>query len=98
MDPEEQVRDILAARIWLSARDDVSQVAVMGLSHGGGASIKATAVDLEIVALATVGAPGDGERWHRGRGTRVAEGRTQERQERHEPFLVSRRSETRQVN
>jgi len=69
VDPEEQVRDILAARIWLSARDDVSQVAVMGLSHGGGASIKATAVDLEIVALATVGAPGNGERWHRSKRT-----------------------------
>jgi len=69
VDPEEQVRDILAARIWLSARDDVSQVAVMGLSHGGGASIKATAVDPEILALATVGAPGNGERWHRSKRT-----------------------------
>ncbi|MDE0779588.1 MAG: alpha/beta hydrolase [Alphaproteobacteria bacterium] len=69
VDPEEQVRDILAARVWLSARDDVGQVAVMGLSHGGGASIKATAVDPEIVALATVGAPGNGERWHRSKRT-----------------------------
>jgi len=69
VDPEEQVRDILAARIWLSARSDVDGVAVMGLSHGGGASIKATAVDPEIVALATVGAPGNGERWHRSKRT-----------------------------
>ncbi len=69
VDPEAQVRDILAARIWLSARDDVASVAVMGLSHGGGASIKATAVDPEIVALATVGAPGHGERWHRSKRT-----------------------------
>ncbi|MBT5571031.1 MAG: alpha/beta fold hydrolase, partial [Alphaproteobacteria bacterium] len=69
VDPEEQVRDILAARIWLSARENVEKVAVMGLSHGGGASIKATAVDPEIVALATVGAPGNGERWHRSKRT-----------------------------
>ena len=69
VDPEEQVRDILAARIWLSARADVASVAVMGLSHGGGASIKATAIDPEIVALATVGAPGNGERWHRSKRT-----------------------------
>lgn len=69
VDPEAQVRDILAARIWLSAREDVARVAVMGLSHGGGASIKATAVDPEIVALATVGAPGNGERWHRSKRT-----------------------------
>lgn len=69
VDPVAQVRDILAARIWLSARDDVACVALMGLSHGGGASIEATAVDPEIVALATVGAPGHGERWHRAKRT-----------------------------
>ena len=69
VNPEEQVRDILASRIWLSARRDVEIVAVMGLSHGGSASIKATAVDPEIVALATVGAPGNGERWHRSKRT-----------------------------
>lgn len=69
VDPEEQVRDILAARIWLSAREDVACVAVMGLSHGGGASIKATAIDPQIIALATVGAPGHGERWHRSKRT-----------------------------
>ena len=69
VDPEEQVRDIRAARIWLSARADVASVAVMGLSHGGGASIKATAIDPEILALVTVGAPGNGERWHRSKRT-----------------------------
>lgn len=69
VDPEAQVRDILAARIWLSERDDVDRVALMGLSHGGGASIKAAAVDRAIVALATVGAPGHGERWHRSKRT-----------------------------
>jgi dipeptidyl aminopeptidase/acylaminoacyl peptidase len=71
VDPEAQVRDILAARIWLAAREDVDsdRIAVMGLSHGGGASIKAAAIDPGIAALATIGAPGHGERWHRSKRT-----------------------------
>jgi dipeptidyl aminopeptidase/acylaminoacyl peptidase len=71
VDPEEQVRDILAARIWLAEQEDVdpARVALMGLSHGGGASIKAAAVDRGIAAIATVGAPGNGERWQRSKRT-----------------------------
>jgi len=71
IDPEEQVRDILAARIWLSQRPEVdpSRIALMGLSHGGGASIKAAAVDPGIAVIATVGAPGNGERWQRSKRT-----------------------------
>ena len=71
IDPEEQVRDILAARIWLSQRPEVDagRIALMGLSHGGGASVKATAVDPGIAVIATVGAPGNGERWQRSKRT-----------------------------
>lgn len=71
VDPEEQVRDILAARIWLAEQDEVdsARIGLMGLSHGGGASIKAAAVDREIAAIATVGAPGNGERWQRSKRT-----------------------------
>ena len=71
IDPEEQVRDILAARVWLAQRPDVdaARIGLMGLSHGGGASIKATAVDPGIAAIATVGAPGNGERWQRSKRT-----------------------------
>ena len=71
IDPEEQVRDILAARIWLAQRADVdaARIGLMGLSHGGGASIKAAAVDPGIAVIATVGAPGNGERWQRSKRT-----------------------------
>ena len=71
IDPEEQVRDILAARIWLAERADVDadRIGLMGLSHGGGASIKAAAIDPGIAAIATVGAPGNGERWQRSKRT-----------------------------
>lgn len=71
IDPEEQVRDILAARIWLAQRPEVDadRIALMGLSHGGGASIKAAAVDPGIAVIATVGAPGNGERWQRSKRT-----------------------------
>ena len=71
VDPEEQARDILAARHWLAARDDVDpdRIAIMGLSHGGGASIKAAAVEPGFAAIATVGAPGNGERWQRSKRT-----------------------------
>jgi dipeptidyl aminopeptidase/acylaminoacyl peptidase len=71
VDPQEQVRDILAARIWLAAQDGVddARIGLMGLSHGGGASIKAGAVDRGIAAIATVGAPGNGERWQRSKRT-----------------------------
>ena len=71
IDPEEQVRDILAARIWITHRlagDDI-RIGLMGLSHGGGASLKAAAVDPEISAIATVGAPANGERWQRSKRT-----------------------------
>ena len=71
IDPEEQVRDILAARIWLAQRAEVdaARIGLMGLSHGGGASIKAAAVDPGIAVIATVGAPGNGERWQRSKRT-----------------------------
>lgn len=71
IDPEEQVRDILAARIWLAERPEVDsgRIGLMGLSHGGGASIKAAAVDPGIAVIATVGAPGNGERWQRSKRT-----------------------------
>ncbi|MGB0571281.1 MAG: alpha/beta hydrolase [Alphaproteobacteria bacterium] len=71
IDPEEQVRDILAARIWLAERLEVDsgRIGLMGLSHGGGASIKAAAVDPGIAVIATVGAPGNGERWQRSKRT-----------------------------
>lgn len=71
IDPEEQVRDILAARIWLAQRAEVDagRIGLMGLSHGGGASIKAAAVDPGIAVIATVGAPGNGERWQRSKRT-----------------------------
>jgi hypothetical protein len=71
IDPEEQVRDILAARVWLAQRADVdaARIGLMGLSHGGGASIKAAAVDPGIAVIATVGAPGNGERWQRSKRT-----------------------------
>jgi len=73
IDPEEQVRDILSARIWLAQRADVdaARIGLMGLSHGGGASIKAAAVDPGIAVIATVGAPGNGERWQRSKRTAV---------------------------
>lgn len=71
IDPEEQVRDILAARIWLAQRAEVdpARIGLMGLSHGGGASIKAAAVDPGVAVIATVGAPGNGERWQRSKRT-----------------------------
>jgi dipeptidyl aminopeptidase/acylaminoacyl peptidase len=71
IDPEEQVHDILAARIWLAQRAEVdaARIGLMGLSHGGGASIKAAAVDPGIAVIATVGAPGNGERWQRSKRT-----------------------------
>lgn len=71
VDPEEQIRDILAARYWLAARSDVDadRIAIMGLSHGGGASIKAAAIEPRFAAIATVGAPGNGERWQRSKRT-----------------------------
>ena len=71
IDPEEQVRDILAARIWLAQRAEVdaARIGLMGLSHGGGTSIKAAAVDPGIAVIATVGAPGNGERWQRSKRT-----------------------------
>ena len=67
VDPEAQVRDILAALIYVRQRPDVepAKIAIMGLSHGGGAAIKAMAMDPEVTCLATVGAPGNGERWMR---------------------------------
>lgn len=71
VDPEAQVRDILAARVWLAAQPEVdsARIAIMALSHGGGASIKAAAVDRGVAAIATVGAPGNGERWMRSKRT-----------------------------
>ena len=64
-DPEGQVRDILSALIYLRQRPEVdaSRVAIMGLSHGGGTSIKAAALDPGVKCLVTIGAPGNGERW-----------------------------------
>jgi hypothetical protein len=64
-DPEAQVRDILSALIFLRQRPEVdaARVAIMGLSHGGGVSIKAAALDSEVKCLVTIGAPGNGERW-----------------------------------
>lgn len=71
VDPETQVRDILAALVYVRQRDDVDakRVAIMGLSHGGGTAIKATALDPGVTCLATVGAPGNGERWMRSKRT-----------------------------
>lgn len=64
-DPEAQVRDILSALIYLRQRPEVeaSRLAIMGLSHGGGTSIKAAALDPGVTCIVTVGAPGNGERW-----------------------------------
>jgi uncharacterized protein len=69
--PEGQVADILAALVYVRQRPEVAadRVAIMGLSHGGGAAIKATAVDPHVACLATVGAPGNGERWMRSKRT-----------------------------
>lgn len=71
IDPAEQVRDILAARIWLAEHPEVDadRIGIMGLSHGGGASIRAAAVDPGVAVIATVGAPGNGERWQRSKRT-----------------------------
>jgi fermentation-respiration switch protein FrsA (DUF1100 family) len=71
VDPDLQTRDILAALVYVRQRADADpkRVAVLGLSHGGAASIKATAVDPQVACLATVGAPGNGERWMRSKRT-----------------------------
>lgn len=63
--PEEQVRDIINAAIYARQRDqvDASRIGLMGLSHGGGTSIKAAALDPGIACIATVGAPANGDRW-----------------------------------
>jgi dipeptidyl aminopeptidase/acylaminoacyl peptidase len=71
VDPHSQVHDILAALVHVRQRNDVdpARVAILGLSHGGGAAIKATAIDTDVACLATVGAPGSGERWMRSKRT-----------------------------
>ena len=70
-DPEGQVRDILSALIYLRQRREVdpSRTALMGLSHGGGTAIKAAALDPEVRCIATIGAPGNGERWMKSKRT-----------------------------
>ncbi|MFT5182558.1 MAG: dipeptidyl aminopeptidase/acylaminoacyl peptidase [Alphaproteobacteria bacterium] len=70
-DPEGQVRDILSALIYLRQRPEVdpARVAIMGLSHGGGASIKAAALDPDVRCIVTIGAPGNGERWMKSKRT-----------------------------
>jgi dipeptidyl aminopeptidase/acylaminoacyl peptidase len=70
-DPEGQVRDILSALPYLRQRPEVdpTRVAIMGLSHGGGASIKAAALDPQVKCIVTIGAPGNGERWMKSKRT-----------------------------
>ena len=55
-DPEEQVRDILAALVWVRQRPEVdaARIGLLGLSHGGGTAIKASALDGDVAATVSI--------------------------------------------